>query len=134
MIILATFLLVGCSPNIYYNDNDDDVEFAKLQGNYFPEGSLADDDSIRILSSNTKVRHEEFASISIIGKPGETYSISSNYKWDGENVTAFVKRRANNDGVATWVWKVRSNTTPGTYPIIITGGNQRLETSYTVEP
>jgi len=39
----------------------------------------------------------------------------------GEDVTVVEKRKANRDGVATWVWKVRSNTIPGTYPIVITG-------------
>jgi len=91
-------------------------------------------DQIRILSANTTVGYEEYASISIIGKPEETYTITSRYKWGGEDVTVVEKRKANRDGVATWVWKVRSNTIPGTYPIVITGGNQRIETSYTVRP
>jgi len=64
------------------------------------------------------VGYEEYASISIIGKPEETYTITSRYKWGGEDVTVVEKRKANRDGVATWVWKVRSNTIPGTYPIV----------------
>jgi len=129
-IILAILLLTGCSSNI--NNNENNLEFTRLQQNNITEAGSPDE--IRILSANTTVGYEEYASISIIGKPGETYSITSKYRWGGEDVTAFENRKANRDGVATWVWKVRSNTAPGTYPIIITGGNQRIETSYTVEP
>jgi len=130
VIILAVFLLAGCSSNINYDDKNN-VEFTRLnQENTLDVGS----DQIRILSANTTVGYEEYASISIIGKPEETYTITSRYKWGGEDVTVVEKRKANRDGVATWVWKVRSNTIPGTYPIVITGGNQRIETSYTVRP
>jgi len=135
IIFLAVLLLAGCSANINYDGNNNDtnnVEFTRLgQENTVGAGSS---DEIRILSANTTVGYEEYASISIIGKPGETYTITSKYKWGGEDVSVFEKRTANRDGVATWVWKVRSNTTPGTYPIVITGGNQRIETSYTVLP
>lgn len=124
--LLITALLTGCGQNIN-NKGSERIEFTRIQ-----DESTDKSDTLRVIESNTRVGHEEYASISIKGRPGETYSITSNYKWGGDSVTAFEKRRAGNDGVATWIWRVRSNTTPGTYPIIITGGGQRLETSYTV--
>jgi len=39
------------------------------------------------------VGYEEYASISIIGKPEETYTITSRYKWGGEDVTVVEKGR-----------------------------------------
>lgn len=128
IIVLAIFLLTGCGQRINNNDNEN-TEFTRLQLN---DG--VGSDVIRILKADTRVGYEEFATISIIGKPGVTYSITSNYKWGGQGVTAFEKRKANSDGVATWIWKVRSNTSPGTYPVVISGGGQKLETSYTVLP
>lgn len=124
--VLVMSLLTGCSTSIR-PENVKEIQYSRLQENAKP-----DVEGLRIISANTRVSNEQYASISIIGKPGVTYSISSIYKWGRNDVEAFEKKKAGNDGIVTWIWQVRSNTAPGTYPITISGGGQKLETSYTV--
>ena len=125
-LVLLMCLLTGCKTSTQ-PEGVKQIQYSRLMGNTEPAF-----EGIRIISANTRVTYEQYASISILGKPGVTYSISSNYKWGKNDVTAFEKKKAGNDGIVTWLWQIKSNSAPGTYPITISGGGQEIKTSYTV--
>ncbi|MDP4180546.1 MAG: thermonuclease family protein [Bacillota bacterium] len=94
--------------------------------------SKAPQSSIKQVAIADTVRRGQYASIKIQGKAGVTYNIIVTYKSGPSTAEGLVSKAAGNDGIVSWTWKVGSKTTPGMYPITISGDGNTLTTYFTV--
>lgn len=92
----------------------------------------AQEPSITLYSLTTPAGVNETATISIIGVPGTEYSIAVKYAESYSTAKGLEKTTANENGWASWSWKVGGNVAPGDYKITITGGGETFETWFTV--
>ncbi|MCJ8013144.1 pilus assembly protein [Paenibacillus sp. KQZ6P-2] len=65
--------------------------------------------------------------------PGETANLSVFYK-SGQSTAKYLgEKQADAEGYIEWEWSVGPNTTPGTWPFVVTTGNgERTEVMFTV--
>ena len=125
-IAAVALLLSGCSAAGSENEARG-LEYGRL-GVEQPSSA----NGIQILTEKSSVRPGEYGLIVMLGQPGVTYRITATYKVDGRELTATELNAAGPDGYLTWTWYVAPKTTPGTYPIQISGGGKVFKTSYTV--
>lgn len=89
---------------------------------------------IKLLRSNTTLKHGDIGIIIIKGEPGIVYKIESSYAVGSRVIPVNQVRTANRKGIVTFNWVVGEDTVPGTYPIKISGNGEVLELSHTVLP
>ncbi len=77
-------------------------------------------DSIELSSMIDSVFPGNSEYIRIKGDPDTVYSIRVKYKSGYSTAEGLEDKKTDYDNEASWMWKVGTNTTPGTYPIIIT--------------
>ena len=87
--------------------------------------------SISLTSEAGTVGRGKNATLSIKGKPNTAYTLSVQYKSGSSKATNVGTKTSDANGNASWTWKVGTNTTPGSHPIIVTGGGQTYRTSFT---
>ena len=88
---------------------------------------------LAVVSYTETVSAGEAASITIQGKPHTQYSITVRYKSGPSKAAGLEAKTAGADGRVSWSWKVGSRTTPGSYPISISGDGESISVSFTVK-
>lgn len=71
------------------------------------------------------------ASITVRGKPNTQYSIAVYYSAGKSSAGGLEAQTSGPDGTVTWTWKVGRNTKAGTHRIVVSGGGEEIETSFT---
>lgn len=71
------------------------------------------------------------ASLSIKGKPNTSYSINVYYSTKASDAAGLSKQTSDSSGNVTWKWKVGPKTKAGSHRIVIQGGDDKIETSFT---
>lgn len=87
---------------------------------------------ITLKNIKTPVRLGETGSLTIQGQPHTQYTITAVYDNTRDTIMATAVKQADSDGTVNWTWDVNSDTKPGTYGLMITGGGRMLTASYTV--
>jgi len=65
--------------------------------------------------------------------PGTTTSITVYYKSGPSSAAGLTTKVADSSGRVSWTWTVGSNTSSGTYRIIVVAGPVSVETTFTVQ-
>jgi len=78
------------------------------------------------------VRRGNVATVSIRTTPGVTCDITVEYKSGPSRAQGLYPKQADSNGEVSWSWIVGTRTTPGSWPVIITCGNQTVNTEVTV--
>lgn len=86
---------------------------------------------IRLLSVTSPVGRNETAALRIQGTPGTEYAIAVYYSSGPSEADGLENKVSGSDGVVEWSWKVGQSTKTGEHRIVISGGGQTLETSFT---
>lgn len=86
---------------------------------------------IQLLSVTSPVGRNETATLRIQGTPGTEYAIAVYYSSGPSEADGLENKVSGSDGVVEWSWKVGQNTKTGEHRIVISGGGQTLETSFT---
>lgn len=126
-ILLFFILISGCSSEVHLISKLTELSTAQAQLQ-----TVADD--LRIINSKTNLSHGDFGFITIQGHPETKYKITTSYKRRNRVVSVTQWRITGIDGTATFNWVVDSETIPGTYSVVISGGGKRLNTYHTVNP
>lgn len=85
---------------------------------------------IEIISAPGRVKNGKKATLKFKAKPNTTYKVSVQYKTKASDAKGVGSVTTDAEGYATITWKVGTNTTPGTHPILISGDGQKAETSF----
>jgi len=68
----------------------------------------------------------QIATVTVRTKPGETCGITVIYKRGASRAQGLYPKQANQKGLVAWAWKLGTRTTPGSWPVISTGGDQTV--------
>lgn len=68
------------------------------------------------------------------GQPGVSYTIVVTYKSGPSKAKGLDAQIADQDGFASWQWKIGSKTSSGTFSITVSGGGETQRVSFTVQP
>lgn len=98
----------------------------------WPGATSDSDKGITLLNVKTPVKRGEYGSLSIQGVPNTNYTAAATYVNSSGTTTAYVARRSGDDGMVSWTWKVKGDTLPGTYRIVVSGGGKMITAAYTV--
>lgn len=79
---------------------------------------------IELASLTSPISHGSNATISIKGKPNTEYNITVEYKSGPSTAAGLGAKTSDSSGHVSWTWKVGTRTTPGSWPITISGGGQ----------
>lgn len=63
--------------------------------------------------------------ITVQGTPNTPYSIKVVYKSGASTSKDLKSKTSDSNGIVSWTWKVGTKTSLGTYPVTISGGNQK---------
>lgn len=88
---------------------------------------------IKLKSLTKSVSRNQYASITIIGKPNTEYDITVRYKSGPSKANGIELKVSKSNGEVTWSWKVGGSTTRGEWPITISGGGQEKTFYFTVK-
>lgn len=91
-------------------------------------------DNLQIIHSSTTLRHGDAGFITIQGRPGTQYTISTSYRVGNAVISVRQMRFTGKNGQATFNWVVSPETVPGTYTGRITGDGKSMDISHTVIP
>lgn len=72
------------------------------------------------------------ASVSVHSQPNILATIEVDYKSGPSHAKGLEPKKADSSGQVSWSWKVGTNTTPGTYKVIIKDGSQSITKFLTV--
>lgn len=125
-LLLSIFLFGGSSP-INLTPGLTKVLAIETQSH-----SIADE--LIIINSSASVRPGEFGFITIQGRPETKYRITTTFKKNKRVVFVRQCRVTGINGQATFNWFVDSETIPGTYSALISGGGKRVNIYHTVHP
>ena len=89
---------------------------------------------LKIIDSATEVKLGGIGFITIEGKPGVRYMVTSSFKAGNKTIPVHQWRTTDSTGHATFIWVVSSDTAPGTYPITISGNDETLNLTHVVIP
>jgi hypothetical protein len=91
---------------------------------------------VQLLTLTSPVAPFSDATLEAKTLPGASCAISVLYKSGPSRARGLVAQEAGGDGRVRWTWRVGSNTTPGTWPIVVScrKGDDRadLRTSFEV--
>ena len=88
--------------------------------------------SIELTSLTSPISHGNNATISIKGKPNTEYNITVEYKSGPSTAAGLGEKTSDSSGHVSWTWKVGTRTTPGSWPITISGGGQSVTFDFDV--
>ena len=77
-------------------------------------------------------RRNEYATVSIVGKPNTKYTITVYYKSGASTAEGLEPKTSDANGNVSWTWKIGGRTSPGTYRLVIAGGGESIERQFTV--
>ena len=81
---------------------------------------------LQIVRLDETVVRGEKTTLSVKGKPGETYKIKVYYTSSVSKASGLEDKAADEDGNVSWTWRVGSSTKPGEHKIVIEGGGESL--------
>ena len=83
-------------------------------------------DNIRLISfSPVPCNPGDEVTITVQGTPNTSYSIKVVYNSGASKSKDLNPKTSDSNGVVSWTWKVGTKTALGTYPVTISGGNQK---------
>lgn len=88
--------------------------------------------AVTILSVTSPIAPNSNATLTAKGIPGTTYSITVYYSSGPSTAKGLADKTAASDGSLSWEWKVGQRTKAGTYRIVVYGGGETAETTFTV--
>jgi hypothetical protein len=88
--------------------------------------------TLAITQAPSTVRRGNVATIAVHTTPGATCTITVEYKSGPSHAHGLDPKQADSNGNVIWSWIVGTNTTPGSWPVIITCGGQTVRTAVTV--
>jgi hypothetical protein len=97
-----------------------------------PQPTTPSQGGITLVQEPGTVSAGSYASVTIHTTPQITCSITVLYKNGPSKAAGLYDQQADANGLITWSWKVGTNTTPGTWPVMIQCGDQTTQTSVTV--
>jgi len=80
--------------------------------------------SLELISLTSPISHGSNATIVIKGEPNTEYNITVEYKSGPSTAEGLGGKTSDSTGRVSWTWKVGTRTTPGSWPITISGGGQ----------
>ena len=86
-----------------------------------------------LVSLTSPIAHGADARISVRTSAGARCSIAVYYKSGKSTAQGLEAKTAGNDGLCIWGWKVGTNTTPGTWRIVVTTGTTSREYPFVVQ-
>lgn len=86
---------------------------------------------LKLVSVTSPVSRNENATLTIIGKPNTEYKISVYYSTSASTASGLEKKTSDANGDVSWTWKVGGKTNAGEHRIVISGGDEKIETSFT---
>lgn len=90
-------------------------------------------ENITLVNMTTNLKQGENGSLTIRGKPGKVYTVATTFRRDGKTYVTTRSGTAGSDGLVTWTWDVAPGTHPGSYPVTVKCGNDKLNAIYTVD-
>jgi hypothetical protein len=114
-----------------YQSNSRAISMVKAE-NITQEQSIIAQSQLKIINAVSVVKHGGTGVITIKGRPNTLYNIKTSYKKENKTISVVQWRTTDTTGVTTFNWIVANNTIAGTYPAIIYGGGDTLNTSHTV--
>lgn len=88
---------------------------------------------LRIISVTTPVKPGGKATLIAETTQGATCTITVYYKSGPSSASGLGSKQADSSGRVSWTWTVGTNTTPGTYRIVVAVGGINTETTFTVQ-
>ncbi len=86
---------------------------------------------LKLVSVTSPVSRNEYATLTAKGKPNTEYTISVYYSTSASTAAGLEKKTSDADGNVSWTWKVGGKTNAGSHRIVVSGGNERIETAFT---
>jgi hypothetical protein len=90
--------------------------------------TVAKQTTLRIVSSDLYVHHNDTAYVTIKTTPGAYCTIKVVYKSGQSHAKGLNPKRAGKSGIVTWSWKIGPSTTLGNWPIYITANGKTIKT------
>jgi len=125
--LLLTTALTGCRTNSS-NPVPQQERYQRLSME-----NAAINDNITLVNMKASIRQGESGNLTIRGKPGKVYTIATTFRREGKTFVTTISSKADSGGLVTWTWNVAPGTQPGSYPVTVKCGNDKLATVYTVE-
>ena len=117
-------------------NNDSTIDINQEKNKETPEKDVNDSQIssvLKVVAKSNNVSANSTASINIKGKPNTIYSITVYYSSGASKAKGLEDKKSDGNGKVSWSWKVGSRTKQGTYRIVISGGNEKIETNFTVK-
>ena len=86
---------------------------------------------LKITQAAGTVANNSIATVKAVGKPNTVYELSVYYSTQQSKAKGTGKATSDASGAVCWSWKVGTNTKEGSHRIVIEGGGETLETSFT---
>jgi len=128
IIIVLLFSLLFCGCSLKEANRDSDLQRLSANSGLAPSAQ----NKIILLTVPGDVQRGEMANLEIQGVSGVSYTATSTYRVNYEKRTTYKSIIAPKSGVVVWNFQIDKNTTPGVYPLHVSGGGQQLNTSYRV--
>lgn len=129
ILLIAAFVLVfGLAKNINKNSQSYNEIAAKTETLGYQEQDIS------VIKAITKLRPGESGIITLQGQPGTKYTIKSSYVRGDNAFNVTRQQTADQSGKVSFTWTAERDTTPGVYPIVITGGGKIINLYHTVLP
>lgn len=90
----------------------------------------AEYDGLKITKSPGTVENNNYATITIQGKPNTEYKCSVKYSTKWSTANGLGTKTSDKNGVVTWKWKVGAKTKAGKHSIKIVGGDETITTTF----
>lgn len=87
---------------------------------------------IEIVSLSSPISRGNTATLEIKGAPNTSYSIAVYYSNNKSTAKGLEEKTSDNEGLASWSWKVGARTKEGTHKIIISSNGKEKEIEFTV--
>lgn len=89
-------------------------------------------DTITNIKVTSPIPPNSIATLSAKVSPNTKYSITVYYSSGASSADGLEDKTSDANGNIEWSWKVGGRTKPGTYRIVIAGGGEKKETTFTV--
>ena len=89
-------------------------------------------DTITNIKVTSPIPPNSIATLSAKVSPNTKYSITVYYSSGASSADGLEDKTSDANGNISWSWKVGGRTKPGTYRIVIAGGGEKKETTFTV--
>lgn len=85
---------------------------------------------LKITDISSKVQNNNYATISIQGKPNTEYTCSVKYSSKWSEADGLGTKTSDKNGKITWKWKVGARTKAGEHDIRVVGGDETIKTTF----